>query len=765
MDEAAAPIPLGAADALHVEDAREDYFYMDEVDEAAAPIPLGAADALHDPAPQTPEAPRQPFSAPTSSIEDGIETMGFLYEEPTSSYWETKSKLDGLGAFSHERWGSMECIHFILPNMTSHGQAATPKQANLPHYQTSLEHIKSQIASFRESGGQIRFQVYEPDQNYSNKFLHVTNIGLPSIAMLDWDYLARKANTQKKGDKKRQHKFRDFGTTSGQCTTRVDSEIGIGKPRKKPGTNDRGVVEAMLALSEYTRAAEFKWLPRGTRPFNCDDPNDPRNEFATRFHKDCIIPAVRVGLTNVDHPCRYHCDEMNSSLLQYEMVPTLVMIVTIDGIRYRCAIIGYSRRSVDEYLVRAGEHVDYVNFVCEEYNAFEEERKILSPSLFTQGQPVSQCIPRFAVLKNPCNLDPWGHYSSVIEATLQLDLRFKLNLPERLSLLRAMAVTPNSAYLFVAAASTLLQIPRLNPKHRRNYRFGLLVANLMVDIHRTLEKEKRKLPPRRFNCYAAYSVPLEKEWSHQCDRLLLLHFTTPNTKLKAERRAAYREVRHALADIFPYVDVLGGNHLVAIAGTLGLLPLWVTTEIEIHKGRSITWLLTKFFTDKVERAKHKVDDVILNITAALKTRFVGNFSRRTVENIACKIFRRHTKSQSDDRFFDILLPKQHLYSVHKLTIRCMSWDGKVTHSTKQTLLSTVPFGGTYITLKELHSKVPNTWPGWEPKVSGLGREFLDGLFDNRRGPRPEFALELNPTVTRNTWLLERFISTEKRMLR
>jgi hypothetical protein len=95
----------------------------------------------------------------------------------------------------------------------------------------------------------------------------------------------------------------------------------------------------------------------------------------------------------------------------------------------------------------------------------------------------------------------------------------------------------------------------------------------------------------------------------------------------------------------------------------------------------------------------------------------------------------------------------------------MSWDGTTTHSLKQPLLSSVPFGGTYITMKELHTQLPNTWPGWEPNISGLGREFLDGLFDTRRGSRPEFTLELNPTVTRNTWLMERFISTEKRMLR
>jgi hypothetical protein len=178
---------------------------------------------------------------------------------------------------------------------------------------------------------------------------------------------------------------------------------------------------------------------------------------------------------------------------------------------------------------------------------------------------------------------------------------------------------------------------------------------------------KKARPPRRYSCYATYHVPDEQEWKHQCDRLLILHLTTSTSppKLKAERRTAYEKVRSALADVFPYIDVLGGNHLAAIAGTLGILPLWVTTEIEIDKtGRSFEWLLTKFFDNERERSSIKPDDVISNLLAALKTRFVGDFSRRSVENIVCKVYRRHTKSKTDRRFFDILYPNQNLYSVH-----------------------------------------------------------------------------------------------------
>ena len=84
---------------------------------------------------------------------------------------------------------------------------------------------------------------------------------------------------------------------------------------------------------------------------------------------------------------------------------------------------------------------------------FDDGRKYLSPALFVEGTPIDDSIPKFPVIKNLCNLDPWGHYSSILQSTLLLDRKYKLNLPERLSLLRAMAVTPNSAYLFVAGAA------------------------------------------------------------------------------------------------------------------------------------------------------------------------------------------------------------------------------------------------------------------------------------------------------------------------
>ena len=460
---------------------------------------------------------------------------------------------------------------------------------------------------------------------------------------------------------------------------------------------------------------------------------------------------------------------MNSTLLQYQCVPTFSKYVVVLGVRFRCALIGYSRRSVDDSLVTSGVHGPYVDFVCNEYSKFVDERKFLSPSLFTSGVPI-ECIPKLLMLKNPCNLDPWGHYSSIIEATLLLDRKFKLSLPERLSLLRAMAVAPNSSYLYAAASTVLLQLGKLNPRHRKQYRFGLLVANLMNDIHQKLANGRRKCPPRRFNCYRKYVVPDEEDWNEECDRLLLLHLTTPDIKKKADRQAAYKEVRRALADIFPNVDVLGGNHLVAIAGTLGLLPLWVTTEIEIQPGRSTKWLMTRFYADETERGSIKLEDVVLNLVAALTTRNGGTFSRRKVENIICKVFRRNNRNISDGSFFDVLFPEQNLYSVEQNFIRVMTANGKKSYKGKQPLLDMVPFRGKYITTKELRTHLPASWPGWDPKVKELGRTFRDGIFDSRRAEYPVLPFDLNfpfdqGDSSRNKWLHQLYVSTDTRMLK
>jgi hypothetical protein len=164
------------------------------------------------------------------------------------AYWTKKNRVDDVGAFSNKPWEKMSCIHFILPNMMENGQAATLKTAWGLHYQTSLSEMQVEFAAFRAKGGKVGFKIYKANKDYSNNFLHVLNLGVNGLADIDWDTLAKLAEKKEKGEKKRQRKFKDFGTTAGQCTTCVGSSVGVAKPSYKPGTKESCVIEAMLAL-------------------------------------------------------------------------------------------------------------------------------------------------------------------------------------------------------------------------------------------------------------------------------------------------------------------------------------------------------------------------------------------------------------------------------------------------------------------------------------------------------------------------------------
>jgi hypothetical protein len=55
---------------------------------------------------------------------------------------------------------------------------------------------------------------------------------------------------------------------------------------------------------------------------------------------------------------------------------------------------------------------------------------------------------------------------------------------------------------------------------------------------------------------------------------------------------------------------------------------------------------------------------------------------RGVDNIVCKVFCRHIKKNSNGMFYDILVPKQNLYSVQGNKDQVMSADGKAKRKMK-----------------------------------------------------------------------------------
>jgi hypothetical protein len=100
--------------------------------------------------------------------------------------------------------------------------------------------------------------------------------------------------------------------------------------------------------------------------------------------------------------------------------------------------------------------------------------------------------------------------------------------------------------------------------------------------------------------------------------------------------------------------------MLAISSCLGLLPAWVRDEIEVSpSSRYMKWLAEEYH---LIMSRETADQITESLAIVLQKRFGGYFSKRMVENILCKVYRRRTNNKSDEKFWDLLFPRQMLFS-------------------------------------------------------------------------------------------------------
>ena len=100
--------------------------------------------------------------------------------------------------------------------------------------------------------------------------------------------------------------------------------------------------------------------------------------------------------------------------------------------------------------------------------------------------------------------------------------------------------------------------------------------------------------------------------------------------------------------------------MLAISSCLGLLPSWVRDEIEVSPtSRYMKWLAKEY---NLTMTKETAEQITESLVVLLSHRFGGRFSKRKIENILCKVYRRKTNNKSDERFCDLIFAGQMLFS-------------------------------------------------------------------------------------------------------
>jgi hypothetical protein len=561
-----------------------------------------------------------------------------------------------------------------------------------------------------------------------------------------WDFLLGTANTTTGtpavgvGGVQRQRKvghfpmYHDFGVNGGQDQSQRDPE-GFGKPSFKGGNvNDPFVKELFPMLSEILEDLDLKWIWDGMPP-------ERVKEFAAKLATDNIIEAVRIALNIVDGTCKSlvatHVDGLNCR--KFPRVLTFSQIIwIIPGIAgFRVIIILYTRKCVHDYLSRRkadlpllqkcihtlqdmpSERLQLKALVRSIPSKFDdrasEESACLRVLLQDSKQGVKQCADFLAV---PCHLNPLLFISNTLSCIMKLLIKFKLNYIEVCSLLRASAVFIERPYYACTAMLEVLAgesdiVAVDGSLSVRGFTLGLAIAKRITEIHDTFGhlKYDKKLtdlgPGYRFmftldlrkRAYGHLEAVWEKEVMGIATVLssTLLDIDGSNAHAAPSSKKRHSMYDTALANLTGEMDgydVLAGNHLLAAAAVLGLVPYWYVHECKVnHSGKVVEFFKTmynKANKDNPDAPAFNSRRFVGELQSAINQHdmlceIIGECTRRINENGSCKIKRILDKEDSSKS--DLIFDGQAVFEAigQQLVLYHVSFDGRSPHNEKTTL--------------------------------------------------------------------------------
>jgi hypothetical protein len=347
-----------------------------------------------------------------------------------------------------------------------------------------------------------------------------------------------------------------------------------------------------------------------------------------------------------------------------------------------------------------------LRMVSDEYNRMPDNRKVVSGALLLGPESIG--MNGLRCVKNPCNMDPMAYYQPFLHHTLRLIEHFGLSYPETVSVMAAIEIVPNTAYFFSAAAEALLGTrPSDLDRSHRGFAFGYLLGSLLLNLRRV--RSKCCSGGLRFNIYWEPEMPTGKDWEDRCTlkTLACLRFHSAFYSLvdKKKRGIQYKKLRRHFCSTTMNVDLLVTNHVLGMCSCLGLLPSWVRTEIEVWSGsRYMQWFFGEF---NLPTGPDSVDQITDSLRHLLRFLNGTPFSRRTIENILCKVYRNRTESTSDARFCDLAFRGQMLFSCEGNYLR-VSFDAKTGLQDMlidEYLVTKWAFGNTLLTVEEMNAKI------------------------------------------------------------
>lgn len=278
------------------------------------------------------------------------------------------------------------------------------------------------------------------------------------------------------------------------------------------------------------------------------------------------------------------------------------------------------------------------------------------------------------------NLDPMGPLQLVFFITSMMRSELELSLLETLSVVTALAYTPEihlhwaSACLMVMAANknrAIFDKQRYRPRPE-----GIEIGYFIFRIAMKLYADDYNKPKVLFTQYIQNEQHMQNEDKKcfysltefkqlVCMQLLVCVWTTINASTKPNKAddqdAVYNTLRNNLTHKMKQANTLTGHHLINMLSSFGMLPNWFLHHAAIDKGSRNY----QYFTNKYElpvKTQAEVSSQLHTITIGMSNKKNRSITKNEIEARLCK-FKRMAMRTTDNRCF-YMLPDQLMYKFY-----------------------------------------------------------------------------------------------------
>ena len=580
----------------------------------------------------------------------------FVFEEVHDSFFKdnVSARLEKLGPLHSMRISKyVKRLHIL---MESDHCGYIVKHASGCHYEVQF----GQVVTANELNP-CKYNIYYPDTNYSNDFLHIiaNQKDIRTYTdQVDWNVVQNRLSSSDTSNSSTRQKFSaGYGYTGGQCNTYEDTtnQVGVSEPRLRANTKDQDILNLFQLMTTFSTDNKPQWLPKHIDLWS--DPKHPNRtqNFANKITTGNAIESLYFGKTNDLHPCGCHTDGLNPS----PMVPSLSAVSVLSHVTDlgdRISLIGTMRLAVDRSLQSVSQVDQVITDIKKFITSLEPCKTKISFDTFNGLK--FEGFPGYSSTWGTCPIDPISFFQVYLYYIPLVAEKYHLSFLEVVSLQTCFDFYPKSPYYFGCTAEMLLGSKNQDICTLSGAYFGFYFIRLMEAVLKISEGKT----PCRFSDYRDTSNRFPSDYSEFQQAVynkvkLCIHVQCVLPHEPSDPSNSYKKVVNLFVKTVRGAGYLTCNHSLGMMACLGVMPKWIVHQCHIPRSSKFMKSIFKDY-DLGDINERNIDSFVNRVSRFLAHCCNMEPTPRLIENLLCKFYRHYNVNSQENVWKDCIMEKQ-----------------------------------------------------------------------------------------------------------